>query len=67
MNIDVKEVVINNETVWQVKLNDRPLHFRCQAEAEAFAERLATRIEAPHALPETFFDGDSEFVAPETE
>ncbi|WP_175525846.1 hypothetical protein [Azotobacter beijerinckii] len=50
-----------------MKLNDRPLHFRCQAEAEAFAERLATRIEAPHALPETFFDGDSEFVAPETD
>ncbi|MFB8831925.1 hypothetical protein ACE0DR_27635 [Azotobacter sp. CWF10] len=67
MKIDVKEVVKNNETVWQVKLNDRPLHFRCQAEAEAFAERLATRIEAPHALPETFFDGDSEFVAPETD
>jgi hypothetical protein len=67
MNIDVKEVIKNNETVWQVKLNDRPLHFRCQAEGEAFAERLATRIEAPHALPETFFDGNREFVAPETE
>ena len=59
MKIDVKEVLKNNKAVWQVTLNDRPLHFHSQAEAEAFAERLATRIEAPHALPEHLFDGDA--------
>ncbi|MFJ4144033.1 hypothetical protein [Pseudomonas sp. NPDC089734] len=36
---------------WIVKLNDYPVTCRNWQEAKAFAERMKSRIDAPHHLP----------------
>lgn len=36
---------------WEVKLDTCAVSFRSHEEAEAFAERLQARLDAPHTLP----------------
>lgn len=41
----------NHGTHWVVKLDDYPVTCRDWREAKEFAERMKSRIDAPHPLP----------------
>jgi hypothetical protein len=50
MNVEVAE---NGKGGWQVEMDGAyHVNFPSQAEAEAFAERLRARLNAPHPLPD---------------
>ncbi|WP_137817528.1 hypothetical protein [Pseudomonas sp. 2FG] len=49
MNVEIEEV--QGTAGWVVKLDTCTVSFRSQDEAEAYAERLQARLDAPHALP----------------
>jgi hypothetical protein len=49
MKVEIEEV--DGASCWLVKLDTCELHFKSRAEAEAFAERLQARLDAPHPLP----------------
>lgn len=52
MNVEVAE---NGKGGWQVEMDGAyHVNFPYQAEAEAFAERLRVRLNAPHLLPEIY-------------
>ncbi|WP_460131747.1 hypothetical protein [Pseudomonas sp. S1_E04] len=36
---------------WEVRLDQKSIKFRSEAEARAFAETLQARIQAPHRFP----------------
>ena len=36
---------------WLVRLDDYPVAFRCMEDAMSFANRLKSRLEAPHIIP----------------
>jgi putative alpha-1,2-mannosidase len=36
---------------WEVRLDQKTITFRSEAEARAFAETLQARIQAPHTFP----------------
>jgi hypothetical protein len=53
------EVIENGNQGWKVQLGEAELFvFRAQDEAEAFAERLRTRLTAPHDLPQVMVGED---------
>ena len=41
----------NGQAGWVVWLDRQAVRFRTQAEAQAYAERLCARLEAPHPPP----------------
>ena len=49
MKVEIVEV--EGSSCWLVKLGTCEVSFKSRAEAEAFAERLQTRLDAPHPLP----------------
>ncbi|MCO8162828.1 hypothetical protein NJC40_20935 [Pseudomonas sp. 21LCFQ02] len=49
MLIQIEEGISASE--WIVKLDDYPVICRSRQEADEFAERMQTRLAAPHPLP----------------
>ncbi|MCM2318985.1 MAG: hypothetical protein NDI93_06595 [Pseudomonas sp.] len=49
MKVEIEEV--SGSSSWLVKLDTCKLNFKTRAEAEEFAKRLQTRLDAPHPLP----------------
>ncbi|WP_122410974.1 hypothetical protein [Pseudomonas viridiflava] len=50
---------------WVVKLDDYPVTCRSWQEAKEFADRMKSRIDAPHSLPLSARHAVSERSAPE--
>lgn len=51
MLIQIEEGISASE--WIVKLDDYPVICRSRQQAHEFAERMQTRLDAPHPLPDT--------------
>ncbi|HYQ38334.1 MAG TPA: hypothetical protein VER09_05285 [Pseudomonas sp.] len=49
MKVEIQEV--EDSSCWLVRVDVCELRFKSRAEAEAFAERLQARLDAPHPLP----------------
>jgi len=49
MKIEIEQA--QGKTDWEVRLDTCTVNFHSQEEAQAFAERLQARLDAPHALP----------------
>jgi len=56
MKVEIEE--LQDESGWMVRLGDYRVPFRSQAEAQAFAEQLRGRLDAPHDLPLGEAEGD---------
>ena len=50
MLIQIEEGI--NTSEWIVKLDDYPVICRSREQAHQFAERMQTRLDAPHPLPD---------------
>ncbi|QQE91193.1 hypothetical protein [Azotobacter chroococcum] len=51
MKVEIVEVQGKSKAAWIVRLDGYTITFRSQTEAQAFAEQLQTRLDAPHDLP----------------
>ncbi|WP_170854533.1 hypothetical protein [Azotobacter beijerinckii] len=51
MKVEIEEVQGKSKAAWIVRLDGYTITFRSQTEAQAFAEQLQTRQDAPHDLP----------------
>lgn len=52
MKILIKALARSREGQWQVQLDQQAVNFRSESEARAFVDKLQSRLQAPHQLPE---------------
>ena len=52
MNIQIKALATSRNCQWQVQIDQQSVNFRSESEARAFVDKLRTRLQAPHRLPE---------------
>ncbi|MEB0205534.1 hypothetical protein [Pseudomonas sp. CCC3.1] len=52
MKILIKALARSRDCQWQVQIDQQAVNFRSEAEAKAFVDKLQSRLQAPHTLPE---------------
>ena len=52
MKILIKALARSRDCQWQVQIDQQAVNFRSEAEARAFVDKLQSRLQAPHRLPE---------------
>lgn len=52
MDIQVRPLTSFEGSHWEVRMGRNKVSFRNESEARGFAEKLQTRLAAPHELPE---------------
>ena len=52
MKILMKALARSRNCQWQVQIDQQAVNFRSESEARAFVDKLQSRLQAPHSLPE---------------